>query len=129
MMENLGILFLRVSAGLFMLIGHGYGKLVGFSAMKDSFPDPIGLGSMLSLVLVIFAEFFCALAVTLGFKTRWASIPLTFNMLVAGLIFHANDPWAKQEFALLYVVPFFALIFLGSGSYSLDALICKKKKE
>ena len=47
-------------------------------------------------------------------------------MLVAAGLIHADDPWAKKEFALMYLLPFLALLFTGAGRFSLDAR-CKAK--
>ena len=123
---DIGLLVLRIGVGSFMLFGHGWGKLSSFADKADTWADPIGLGSTLSLSLAIFAEFFCSLAIMLGLGTRAAAIPLLITMLVAAGIVHANDPWGKQEFALLYGWAFLALIFAGAGKFSLDAMISKK---
>ena len=117
----LGLLLLRVSIGGMMLFGHGWGKLTSFAERSSSFPDPLGVGPSLSMALATGAEAFCALAVILGFSTRWAVVPLMVTMLVAALIVHGSDPWAKKEFALLYFFPFAALLLTGAGCYSLDA--------
>lgn len=123
---DIGLLLLRVGVGGFMLFGHGWGKLISFADKADTWADPIGLGPTLSLSLAIFAEFFCSLAIVLGIGTRAAAIPLLITMLVAAGIVHADDPWGKKEFALLYGWTFAALIFTGAGKYSLDAAISKK---
>lgn len=105
-----------------MLFGHGWGKLAGFSDISQRFPDPLGFGSpALSLGLAVFAEAFCAAAVMVGFATRFAALPLVVTMVVAALVIHADDPWAKKELALLYAVPFITLAFTGAGKFSVDA--------
>ena len=114
---------LRVSVGAFMLFGHGWGKLMSFAERAGSFPDPLGVGSAASLSLAVFAEAFCAAALILGFATRWAAIPLIVTMVVAAFVIHADDPWGKQEFALLYLIPFVALLIGGSGRVAVDNLI------
>jgi putative oxidoreductase len=119
---SLGLLLLRIAAGGMMLVGHGWAKLVGFADIAPKFPDPLGLGSStFSLGLAVFAEVFCAAAVIAGFATRLAAIPLVVTMLVAAFVVHADDPWAKKELALLYVVPFLTLVFTGPGKFSFDA--------
>lgn len=120
---SLGLLLLRVSVGSMMLLGHGWGKLTSFTERSSSFPDPLGIGSSLSMALATGAEAFCALAVILGFATRWAAVPLMVTMAVAALIIHGDDPWAKKEFALLYFFPFATLLLTGAGRYSLDAFL------
>ena len=53
---DVGSLVLRLALGLGMFFGHGLGKLTGFAERSGRFPDPLGLGSEASLVLMIIAE-------------------------------------------------------------------------
>lgn len=114
---DFGLLFLRIMVGSFMLFGHGWGKLISYSERADQFSDPLHLGPATSLAAAIFAEVFCSLFVILGFGTRLAAIPLVFTMFVAVLFVHADDPWGKKEFALLYAIPFITLILTGGGRF------------
>jgi putative oxidoreductase len=41
-------------------------------------------------------------------------------MWVAVFIIHADDPFGKQEFGLLYLIPYLTLYFTGPGKLSLD---------
>ena len=125
-MDQIGILILRVSVGLIMLLAHGMPKLLNFAAYSTKFPDPIGVGPQFSLILAIFSEVFCSLALIVGFKTRYASVPLLITMLVALFFVHGNDPWKKQEFVVMYIIPYLSLIFIGSGKYSLDGMYGEK---
>lgn len=118
--ESLGLLILRIWIGLMMALGHGLGKLTAFGERAANFPDPIGVGSPLSLSLAVFAEFFCSLALVLGLFTRAAVVPLIITMLVAALVIHADDPWRRKELAVAFLAPFIALYFTGPGKYSLD---------
>lgn len=126
-LPDFGLLFLRMSVGLFIVFGHGWGKLLNFGTMSTQFPDPIGLGSTVSLVLVVFAEVFCGLAFALGLVTRFSALPLIIFMLVAATVQHADDPWQKKEFALLYLIPFVTVFLSGPGKYSLDRILFKNK--
>lgn len=123
---DIGLLIARVSAGSMMLFAHGWGKLSNYGERVSSWADPIGLGSEASLTLAVFAEFFCSLAVIFGLATRAASIPLLVTMLVAALIVHSSDPWAKQELPLLYATVFVLLILAGSGRISVDNWLARK---
>ncbi len=127
MWTDLGLLVLRLGVGGMLACSHGWGKLMKFSIIAPHFPDPLGLGSTPSLALMVFAEFFCAIAVGLGFLTRAAAIPIVFGMCIAAFVVHMDDPWSKKEFALLYVIPFLTLMFTGGGKYSLDGLMGKKR--
>ncbi len=120
---SLGLTILRVSLGLMMLFGHGLDKLAGFSENAAQFPDPFGLGSQVSYALVVFAEFFCSLALIFGLFTRPAVISLIVTMLTAILIVHASDPWGKKELAVAYLVPLVTILICGPGRHSLDRIL------
>jgi putative oxidoreductase len=114
-----GLWLLRLGSGTFMVV-HGAKKLAHFSQLSATFSDPLHIGSAASLTLASGAELLGAFLVALGLFTRPAALSVLFTMLVAGLIQHAPDPWAKKELALLYAVVFGALALTGAGTYSLD---------
>ena len=124
---DLALLILRLGMGGVMLFSHGWGKLSQFNVMSAHFPDPLGVGSTLSLALAVFAEFFCALAVSLGILTRYTVLPLIVTMAVAAFIVHGGDPFAKKEMALLYLVGYVVIALAGSGKYSLDSVIKRQR--
>ena len=129
--QSLGLLFLRVSMGGLMLGGHGLIKLQNFKKLAGSFPDPLGVGSFPSLILAIFAEFFCSVLLILGIGTRLATIPLIVTMLVAITVIHAKDPWQAKELAALYLSGYLTLLICGGGGFALDSVLwrwTKKKK-
>ena len=103
-----------------MAYSHGWGKLQKMLGGDMSFADPIGMGEEASLVLTVFAEFVCGILVALGLFTRAALIPLIITMVVAVFIIHAEDPFSKQEFGLLYLVPYLTLFLAGPGKLSFD---------
>ena len=123
---NIGLLFLRISLGLMMLISHGWDKFVNFADKSAGFPDPLGVSNAGSLALIVFAEVFCSIALMLGFATRVIIIPLILAMFVAAFVTHGDDPWARKEFAVLYLVPYIFLFFSGAGKYSVDNLLSEK---
>lgn len=118
--QSVALLALRLTFGLGMCFGHGWGKLMSYSDKLDSFPDPLGIGSAASLTAVVFAEVVCALLVALGLFTRGALIPLIFTMLVAAFIVHGGDPFSGKEMALVYLTAYGALFLSGPGKVSLD---------
>src|SRR5690606_11305351 len=141
LLPSIGLLILRVGMGGYM-ITHGLGKLKMLIAGDYSmWADPTGmLGNTASLALAVFGEFVCAILIVLGLATRQAAIPLVITMGVAALVVHGSDPWTMQtaaerffageaqhwgskQPALMFLVPFLALIFTGPGRFSLDALI------
>lgn len=126
--QDIGLLILRLGVAGFMLFGHGLGKLLNFSSQYMQFPDPLGVSSPVSLALVVGAEFFCSFAVIVGFATRLACIPLIITMSVAAFVIHADDPWQKKEFALLFLIPFLSICFTGPGRFSLDSFLFRDRQ-
>jgi putative oxidoreductase len=122
--NDLALLVLRLALGGLMLT-HGWPKLDNYASRVETFRDPIGLGSALSLQLTIFAEVVCAILIILGLATRFAIIPLAFAMGVAAFVVHADDPFSKQELPMLYFFGLISLFFTGPGSYSLDKRLGK----
>ncbi len=118
---DVGLLFLRVTVGL-MLMGHGLGKMMDLFHGKTQFPDPLGIGSLPTLILAVLAELVCAGLVVAGLKVRIAAIPPAVAMLVAAFLLHASDPWEKKEFVLLYAIPFLTLIMTGGGRFTIDSI-------
>ena len=118
--SDLGLLILRLT-GAGLILTHGVPKLSRlFAEGPIEFGDPIGIGAGPSLFLAVFAEFLCAVLVLIGFKTRWASIPIIITMAVAAFIVHAADPFGNKEKALLFLGIFLAIFLLGPGKYSID---------
>jgi putative oxidoreductase len=127
-MMDFVLLFVRITVAAFMLT-HGYPKLLKLLAGGEiRFADPFGFGMTFSLVLAVFAEFFCSILVGFGIATRIAAIPLIITMSVAAFIAHGADPFGKKELALLYLVTYIFLLFAGSGKFSADYLISRKSK-
>lgn len=123
---SLALLILRVVASAYMLT-HGWAKLTGFSDMSAQFPDPIGVGSTLSLALIIGAEFFASLFIILGLFTRLAAVPIVIAMSVAAFVIHSANPFNVKELALLYLVVYIFILMAGAGRYSLDYLFFGKR--
>lgn len=117
---NFALLILRIASGGMMAYSHGWGKLQKVLEGNLSFGNPIGIGEEASLILTVFAEFFCGILVVLGLFTRAALIPLIITMMVAVFIVHADDPFSKMEFGLLFLAPYIVLFLTGPGNYSLD---------
>lgn len=125
---NYVLLLLRLLIGIFMLT-HGVGKFSAlFSEDPIQFPDPIGIGATASLTLAVFSEVFCSILLIVGLGTRLAAIQLLITMLVAALIFHADDPFGKKELPLLYATIYFVIVVIGAGKISIDNWIFNKIK-
>lgn len=101
-----------------MLLAHGISKAASYP--NPDFPDPLGLGANLSLILAIFSEVICSFLLVLGLWTRLAAIPLIVTMLTAGFIVHGADPFSKKELSLIYLLGYIVIFLMGPGKYSVD---------
>lgn len=120
--EDFGYFFLRVTAGGTMLWQHGWPKLMGFTERMDTFADPFGLGSTFSLILILVAEVVCATLVILGLWTRAALVPLIIGMAVIAFMVKGDADFSEKELAVVYLAAFVALLFTGSGRFSVDRI-------
>lgn len=118
---SLFLLAMRVLFGI-LLLSHGLAKLFDFQQMLFSFPDPLGVGSQFSLLLVIFAELCCSVAVIIGLLYRLALIPMIVTMAVAFFAVHQGH-LAGGELALSNLIIYLLLFAAGPGRYSADCWI------
>ena len=118
------LLIVRVVFGV-MLMNHGIDKWANYQELSAVFPDPLGIGSPLSLGLAIFGELACSMAFIIGFLYRLAMIPMIFTMCVAFFIVHADDPFAVKELAFVYLVVFVLMYIVGPCKFSVDRWISK----
>ncbi len=116
--KDLGLLLLRFFVSILMIFPHGWSKALNFGNRMENFPDPLGIGSFLSLSGTVFSEVICSLMLILGIKTRWFSVPLFFTMIIAAFVVHGSDPWMRKEKAILYAVVYLVLMITGGGKYS-----------
>lgn len=120
---NLALLLLRVMLG-FGMATHGYGKI--FGGHMDAFT--IGVAKMGFPLPNLFAwaaalsELAGGILVFFGAWTRAAAFFIFATMTAAAFIRHGADPFAKRELALVYWSIAGALVLLGPGGISLEAM-------
>jgi putative oxidoreductase len=119
---NFAILLLRLVFGI-LIMNHGYDKLIHFGDKHNTFMNFFGIGSTLSLALVIFAEFFCGLFVILGLFTRLSVIPIIIVLAVAVFKAHHGAVFGDGQPAALFLTAFAVLLFVGPGRVSVDSMI------
>jgi putative oxidoreductase len=114
---SLLLLAVRIIFGI-LLMNHGIQKWSNFQELSAVFPDPLGIGSPISLGLAIFGELVCSMAFIVGFLYRLAMIPMIFTFIV-----HANDAFAVKEMAFIYLIVFIIIYIAGPGKFSIDHII------
>jgi putative oxidoreductase len=127
---NLALLVMRLWLGPTMFFNHGLDKLVHFHDVAPNFADPLGIGHPVSLALVMFAEVFGSLLLTIGLLTRFAALTLVIDLFVAFLMVHqtALSGPNNGELAFIYLSGFAALLIAGGGMISLDMVVFGKGK-
>ena len=124
---SLLILILRLFFGVLFFI-HGLGKMMNFSELSVTYPSVLGLGSYMTLMITIFCEFCCSLFMMAGLLFRIMVLPMIVAMAVA--FFDVHDALLPEgELALIYLVVFVILYFIGPGKFSVDYLIDMKFKK
>jgi len=117
---DIGLLVLRVGISA-LLLTHGFPKLLKLINGDTSIVgDPIGVGVLISSILVILGEVIAPVLVLIGLKSRWAALIAAATMAVAAFIAHAGDPLAQKEKALLFLFGFLAIALMGAGKFSVD---------
>lgn len=121
------ILFIRVIFGV-LFFTHGLDKLMNFNTLVDQYPNVLGFGSYMTLMVTIFCEFCCSLFLIAGLLVRIMTIPMIIAMAVA--FFDIHDAILPEgELALIYFIVFIILYITGPGRYSSDYLIDRKLKK
>lgn len=121
---NLATFSLRVALGVLM-IPHGYDKLVHFAQYKKDFMNFLGLGSTVSLALVVFSEFFCSVFLIMGLFTRLVTAILLIQMFVVVFKAHNADVFGDGEHGMLFLAGYLAILLVGPGKASLDGILGK----
>lgn len=120
---SIGLLILRICAGLSLFLKHGLEKLTGYSAMVQHFPDPIHIGAHASLAFALLSDGLCSMLVALGLVTRPAAAVVTINLLTVFFLVHHAAFFSNGhvELVWLYIAVFACLFWTGPGRFSVDA--------
>jgi putative oxidoreductase len=95
-----------------------------FGSMSYPFP-------MVSAILATTTEVLGIVLLTLGLGTRIIAVPMIFVMLVAIFTTHISNGFAAGdngfEIPLYYILMLLALVVNGSGKYSIDNLLERRR--
>ena len=132
---DLGLAVLRVTSGLFLAIGHGWGKIAepndfigGVESMGFPAPTLMGWGAILG-------EFLGGILLALGLATRPAALWLVGVFAGAAFVTHGDSFTGDAKFfmpaqgavegALLYLAIAVLFLFTGSGRFGVDKYLRK----
>ena len=128
-MNKWSLTLLRVVLGVIFFV-HGYGKLFVKGALPGTAQFFAAIGVPLAnyaAVLVAFLEFFGGLLLIFGLLTRWVSVLLIIEMLVAFFKVHLKQGFiiSQQaygyEFILLILAALVVVLVNGAGKLSLGS--------
>lgn len=128
--RDVGLLVVRLGFGLYMFIGHGWGKITSGPDQWAELGGTMGLFGITFFpvfwgFMAALAESVCALLVAAGLFTRVAALILIGNMFVAASM-HIITGNGSPEMAILYGLVWIGFLFAGPGPYSIDAQIDRR---
>lgn len=132
-LRNIGLLILRIGLGI-MFILHGYPKMFGgpetWSQIGSSMQYiGINFAPMFFGFMIGVAEFFGGIFLILGLFFKPSVIFLFIMMLVVSAKdFGAGDQFTSYSQTIEMAIVFLSLFFIGSGKYSLDRKLEKKRE-
>lgn len=146
---DFALLILRM-AGLGLATAHGWAKLTRLAGGDTRFAESLGaMGFPVPLAFAwaaALSEAVGGLLVTVGLGTRVAAAFCAITMSVAALSrHHAHDlllvklrllevpaeklgAWGSPELALIYLLPFLALLLLGGGGLALERMFGRRRR-
>ena len=131
--QNGGILLLRISSSVLLLMNHGWDKIISgadkWTGLGRTGLMPLGIEHFHTFFgfMAAFSESICAVLVVIGLLTRPAAALITITMLV-GANFHISLGKGSPEMALMYGIIFLSIGLLNPGKYSLDYFIFNKDR-
>lgn len=123
--SGLAPLFLRIGVGIIFIVA-GWGKLTGIEGVQGFFGNiGIPLPGIMAWVVAI-VEFFGGLMVLFGAYIRIPAVLLAFTMVVALLTTKLDGDFSAARLDIMLLLASLALVFTGSGSYSIDDMMGRK---
>lgn len=121
--RNLGLLLLRIGVGLVFFM-HGLMKVENISMAEGLFVH-LGMPAWVG-IFIAWLEVIGGAALILGIFTRGFAFALGIEMLVAIFLTGiGKGGWSGHELEALLMVTSFAIVYLGSGRFSVWRVECQ----
>lgn len=128
--SDLGLLFLRILTGTFLIYGVldnvlSAERMNEFSAFLagNRFPAPNVMA-----VLSVYLQLICGIALALGVLTRWVGIIIAIHFLVAVVMVHWSQDFRGWWPALVLVGIGLQYALTGAGRISIDSMYMRKDR-
>ncbi|AIY14538.1 DoxX family protein [Cellulophaga baltica] len=123
--NDLGLLIVRISVGLLMLL-HGIGKMQSIDFVQQKLLEG-GLSNFLSYGVYV-TQVIAPILLLIGYRTRIGAALFIFGTLFAMFLVHSTEIFTltqhggwSVELLGLYTFGAVALLFTGSGKYAVSS--------
>lgn len=125
---NMGRFFLRMFVGV-MLMQFGVRQWMHFQDFAATFPSYFGIGSDVTMIVMIAVEILCSFCIMIGFCTRIMTVPPFVAMFFAEHYLLTHSPvaapymltWADPGYVpILFMGIYFFIMLVGPGKISVD---------
>nr|WP_298999705.1 DoxX family protein [uncultured Allomuricauda sp.] len=121
-------LFIRFPIGFHLIYGvadniFSWERMLEFEAFLENLDVPIPL---LAAHVSVYTQFVCGTLFIIGWKTKWASIIMIINFMVAIGLVHLTDPYQNKFPAIMMLSASIFMLLNGDGYFTVKELAKKK---
>ena len=128
---NISMLLIRITVGgitFYSGAGKALGWFGGFGIEKtlEAFKNFMNIPPFWTYMCA-YTELIGGFLIMIGFFTRPAAFAVMINMIVATVLTGADKFWTGGNFPFTLAVGCLAILLIGPGDYSVDAILFKRK--
>ncbi|PRX53940.1 DoxX family protein [Flagellimonas meridianipacifica] len=117
-------LFIRFPIGFHLIYGvadniFSWERMLEFEAFLKNLDVPMPL---IAAHLSVYAQFVCGVLFIIGWKTKWASITMIINFIVAIGLVHLTDPYQNKFPAIMMLSASIFILLNGDGCFTIKLL-------